>query len=720
VVVISRTGLAGALSCLVVAAALSAPGAAQAALPHVLAGSSPYSALSDGTLVYANAANLPQVDIAKVGLGQSGAGAAVPSGLGTSDQLLQPLLGKSTAGKTAFGHGTGAGVGLLGSQTAPPAIALTTAEATSPAPSTATSQLATIPLAPVATADITPSSATANTTADGACVLGKDISNGAAHIVNAQAVTSGAVSVVGLGGTSDTTSRTRLITPTKANGSTVTTGKSGLLGQTTQVLAPITLFKGVPGAETTITVLGPLQLSAAAGGVPGTSVVSYGVVGKGDADPVVTITNGGNTTSLTSQQVFTGAGVVIKLGVADITLGTPAHSLTGLEGTPVTQAANGTSAAAAVDFVRVTVPGSLAPNGVAVGGPLGTVLNPVLDPVATALGAVTGAIQTALAGLGIADLRVGHLEARATVPVGGIDCSTDNPLSESRKDVSALNVQPGSTFTYDIRVPNRGNAPITNVKVVDTYPAELAFVSSVPAPASRSGHTLTFQLGTLQPNEFRIIQMVFKVPANAKAGTIYHNSAIITGTYLGQPVSFPVEVDGPTVGPVRVGDCNLSGSTKFASNTKVKTGENFGYFVNVLNSGGSDCANVTVSDTLIKGVRFVSCTDGCTHSGQVVTWKLGTLKGGDSRVLGVIVKVVATSGTLPNTAIVTSPSGTGGRPSTPGPTITNVTFPAPGNPADGPNGQLPRTGLPVGLGALGLLGLLGAGVTMRLRRREWS
>jgi uncharacterized repeat protein (TIGR01451 family) len=445
------------------------------------------------------------------------------------------------------------------------------------------------------------------------------------------------------------------------------------------------------------------------------SVLSYGVVGKGDADPVVTIKNGSNVQTLSSQQVFTASGVVIKLGVADIMLGAPAHSLTGLEGSPVTQSADGTNAAGAVDVVRVTVPGSLSPTGSAVGGPLGTVLNPVLNAVVSALDPALSQLQSALAGAGLnlADVRVGHLEARANVPVGGIDCSSENPLSESRKDVSTLHVQPGSTFDYDIRVPNRGASALTNVKVVDTYPADLTFVSSVPAPSSRNGHTLTFDLGTLQPNEFRTIQLVFKVPNDAKAGTIYHNCAIITGSYLGQPVSFPVQVDGPTVGPVRTGGCNLSGSTKFASNLQVKTGENFGYFVNVLNSGGKDCADVTVSDPLISGVRFVSCTDGCTHNGQVVTWKLGTVKAGDSRVLGVIVKVVATSGTLPNTAVVTSPSGTGGRPTTPGPTITNVSVPAPGNPTDGPNGQLPRTGLPVGL-----LGLLGAGVTMRLRRRE--
>jgi uncharacterized repeat protein (TIGR01451 family) len=719
-----RSRAAGAISCLVVAGALSVPAATASAAtaPHALlqaAGSSAYSGLSDGSLVYANAANLPPIDIAKASTGQSAAGVALPSGLGTSDQLLQRLLTKSAAGKTAYGHGSGLNVGLLGSQTAPPQVALTTVEATSPAPSTGAGQLLALPVDPLLTANVLPGSATANTTADGSCVIGKDISNGAAHVANAKAVTAGGISVLGLGGTSDTVSKTKLIAPTRADGTTVATGKSGLLSQTTQHLAPITLFAGTPAALT-ITVLGDLQLSAAAGGVAGTSVVSYGVVGKGPNDPVLTIAGGGMTQTLTSQQLFGNGGVVLPLGVADVTIGAPAHSLTGLEGTPVSELANGTSASAAVDFLRVTVPGALTtPSTNPVGGPLGAVLNPVLNPVIAGLSPVLTALQTALAaaGLNVADIRVGHLEARSAVPAGGIDCSTDNPLSESRKDVTALNVQPGSTFQYDIRVPNRGTSPITNVKVVDTYSAGLQFVSSVPAPVSTGTNTLTYSLGTIAPNEFKTIVLTFKVPTSAKAGTVYRNSAVITGTYAGRPVTTTVTVSGPTVGPVRVGDCNLSGSTKFASNTQVKTGENFGYFVNVLNSGGKPCLNTTVSDTLIKGVTFVSCTAGCTHSGQVVTWKLGTLNAGDSRVVSVVVKVTATSGTLPNTAIVSSPSGTGGRPSTAGPAVTLTSVATGGNPADGPNGQLPRTGLPTGPAALALVLLVGAGATLRMRRR---
>ena len=722
----TRSRAAGALSVLTAAGLLTLPSAASAVpatvMPHAAATSGAYSSYSSGDIVYANAANLPPADVAKASTGQSAAGAGVAGGaLVTSDQLQQPLLTASKSGKTAYGHSAGLNVGLLGGVTAPPQISQTLLEATSPAPTSKSGNLLSLPIDPLLTADVLPGTVNANTTADGSCVIGKDISNGAAHVANATIVNGGPAAVVGqLDGTSDTLSHTKLITPTKANGTTVSTGKSGLLGETTLTLAPLTLLKGTP-LEIKIEVLKDIRLSAAAGGVPGTSVVSYGAVGATNTTPVLKLTIAGQTQTLTSQQVFGGTGLTLALGVIDVTIGAPAHALTGLEGSPVTQAANGTAASAAADFIRVTVPGKLPvptanPLGSGPLAPLGTALAPVLSGLGSALTPLQDALASA--GLNVADIRQGHLEASTSVPVGGIDCNNENPLNESRKDVSALNVQPGSTFDYDIRVPNRGASPVTNVKVVDTYSSELIFKKSVPAPVTHSANKLTYDLGTIQPNEFKTIVLTFTVPDSAKAGTVYHNEAVITGTYLGQPITTTVTVDGPTVGPAHGGDCNLSGSTKFASNLQVKTGETFGYFVNVLNSGSKPCLNTTVTDTLIDGVTFVSCTAGCTHSGQDVTWKLGTLNGGDSRVVSVIVKVTATSGSLPNTAVVSSPSGTGGRPSTPGPVVTGVTIAAPGNPANGPdsaNGALPRTGLPTGPAALALVLLVGAGVLMRRR-----
>lgn len=720
------TGTAG----LLLLAGLAAPVAASAAPLPVLAasGGSSYTGFSNGTLEAVNALNLPPTDVARVGLGQSAAGVQLPGPLGsaaTADQLKQPLLIAAKAGKTAYGHASGANVGLLSAQTSTPQLTQTLVEATSPKPSSAKGDLLTLPASPLAYAEVLPGAAAANTTADGACVTGKDISSGDASIANAKVLDAApTATVLTVDPVSQTISHERLVQPTKADGTTVASDNSGLLSQTTETLAPITLFKGTP-AELTIKVLGPIQLSVAAGGLPGTAVVSYGMPGKSGTLPVVSVTVGGQTQMLTADQVFGAKGFVIPLGVADITIGAPAHSLTGLEGTAPATAGDGTAASAAVDFVRVTLPGKLAtPGQNPLDGPLAP-LNQALNPILSGADPVLSQIQKALtdAGLNIADVRVGHMEASATVPAGGINCgSGDNPLSESRKDVSATSVTPGQTFTYTLRIPNRGSAPITDVTVKDTYASGLDFVSSVPAPASHSGNTLTYNLGTIEPNEFKTIVMTFKAPADS-AGEHFHNDATITGTYQGQPVTMPVSVDGPTVVTGLTGACNLSGSTKYASNTKVTTGETFGYFVNVFNSGGQACNNVKVSDTLVDGVTFVSCSDSCTHSGQDVSWDLGTLASGQSKVLAVLVKVTATSGTLPNKADVTADSGTPGHPSTEGPTVTSVSVPRDGVPADltsatggaGGLGELPHTGLPTVPAVAGLL-LLGAGALLRRRR----
>ena len=692
--------------------------------PLAATGGKAYTGYSNGTLEYVHALNLDPV-VAKAGLGQSAAGVQMPAPLGTAavhDQLKQPTLIKPTAGKTAFGHAVGANVGILegiGDEPAPIEDALS--EATSPAPSTdGPKELLDVPVSPVLHASLLRTSAAANTLADGSCVFGKDLGMGTAEVTNAQVLTPDpATAVVETNSVSQSISHERLVKVGANN---------GLLSATAQYLAPVQILKGTP-AEVDIQVLGnhTIELDAQAGGAPGTSTVTYGMPGVSGTTPVVRITIGGTEViNLTSQDVFGTQGFILPLGIADITIGGQAHSLTGLEGTQPTKAANGTSASAAADFIRVSIPGRLPVPGngqvFGTGSPFEP-LNAALGPIVTGLAPLTGGLQSALNGLDLEDLRIGHLEATATVPVGGIDCSTDdtNPLDESRKDVSATNVTAGQTFNYTIRVPNRGTAPVTNVTVTDTYSAALEFVSSVPAPASHSGNVLHYNLGTIDPNEFDTIVMTFRVPSNATVGTVYHNHALISGTYNGNPVSFPVDVNGPTVTGPLTGGCNLSGSRKYASNTHVKTGENFGYFINVFNSGGTDCKNVVVKDTLVSGVAFVSCTLSCTHSGQNVTWNLGTVKSGQSLVLSVIVKVTAHSGRLPNTAIITTTNGTGGKPHTPGPIVDQTTVPAPGVPAvlvRDDSGQLPRTGMSAAVGALGGLLLLSGAVAWRRRRTD--
>jgi uncharacterized repeat protein (TIGR01451 family) len=324
---------------------------------------------------------------------------------------------------------------------------------------------------------------------------------------------------------------------------------------------------------------------------------------------------------------------------------------------------------------------------------------------------VTGALT-------LLDLTVGDVTATSHAPAGGVVCGslTPDPLRDARKDASATTVHAGNSFNYTITVPNRGNADISNVTVTDTVSGSpaLQLVASNPAPTSHTGNTYVFSLGTIAPNQVKVISMTFKVPSGADPGTKYSNKAVIRGTYGGQTITKTVTTPYPSVDEAGNGPCDLSQSTKFASHIKVRTGQNFTYYVNVFNQGGQACTSVVVKDALGSGVTFVSCNYGCTHSGQLVTWKIAKLEPSASQTLAVTVRAVATSGRLPNDADITPSSGTGGTPHTDGPQVTTSSVLSPSQPAERGDQQLPRTGAnPL----LALLASLTVGFALVLRRR---
>lgn len=316
------------------------------------------------------------------------------------------------------------------------------------------------------------------------------------------------------------------------------------------------------------------------------------------------------------------------------------------------------------------------------------------------------------------DLSVGDVTATAKAPAGGVNCQplTPDPLRDARKDASATTVNAGQTFNYTITVPNRGNADLTDVTVKDTVSGSpaLVLVSATPAPTARSGNTYTFSLGNIAPNQVKTITMTFRVPAGAALGTQYSNKAVITAVYGGQTVTKTVTTPHPRVDGPGTGPCDLSQSTKFASHIKVRTGQNFTYYVNVFNQGGQACTSIVVKDVLTAGTKFVSCNYSCTHSGQLVTWKIATLAPSASVTLAVTVKATATSGRLPNDADITPASGTGGAPHTDGPQVTTSSVLSPSFPASRGEQQLPRTG---GVPLVALMGVALVGAGLFLRRR---
>src|SRR5262249_49212480 len=89
--------------------------------------------------------------------------------------------------------------------------------------------------------------------------------------------------------------------------------------------------------------------------------------------------------------------------------------------------------------------------------------------------------------------------------------------------------------------------------------------------------------------------------------------------------------------------------TKSAPPTQ-NAGSRFTYTVTATNQGQLSATNVVVTDTLPVGATFVSATDNPTVNGRILTWSLGTLAAGASRVLTVTVHAPPLADPLLNVA----------------------------------------------------------------------
>jgi uncharacterized repeat protein (TIGR01451 family) len=516
-------------------------------------------------------------------------------------------------------------------------------------------ELLSVPAAPLLTATIASADAHSRWNADGSCVTNGPISSSISKVADA----------VVLPGTPATIALTNSADPTGAVVSQTTLGLAkqpasaanyAVRSTSSTQVTSVSLFDGALVVE----VVTAPKVVATATGVPGTSTVVL-------TQPILkvngtTILAGGDITSLN----IPGLPVLeVKAGILSKTI-----------------SADGTSATGSGTLLSVKA---------------------LSDP----------ALGTAL------DLTVGDVTATAHAPAGGVNCetATPNPLRDARKDASATTVNAGKSFDYTITVPNRGSEDLTNVTVKDTVSGSpaLELVDSTPDPTSHSGNVYNFSLGTIAPNQVKTIVMTFKVPAGTANGTDYSNTAVITATYAGQTITKTVTTPYPSVDGPGTGPCDLSQSTKFASHIKVTTGENFTYYINAFNQGSLPCTDIVVKDALVAGVQFVSCTYGCTHSGQLVTWNISSIAAGASKMLSVTVKTLATSGTLPDTADITPSTGTGGSPHTPGPTVTNVSVLSPSFPAMRGDNAFPRTG---GSPLLSLGAIMLVGTALVLRRRS--
>ncbi|MDQ3946086.1 MAG: DUF11 domain-containing protein, partial [Actinomycetota bacterium] len=360
-----------------------------------------------------------------------------------------------------------------------------------PSGETVSKNLTKVDLDPVTSADLLRSSAAARAAGTG-CVIGADLAYGLGEFTDTKLVRQSQADDALLSttanqpprGTSRSVSRTRLTTlPGRP------LGLFGLLSETRQTIAPVTILEGTD-QQLTIELAGEWVLRAFSDGVKGT--VTFGPEMEDPTIPLLRVfdAEGELINEFTMDALLTKEGTAIEIADgALVTLGEDPRAIGGDElSKPLT---GGTLTTAAVDVARIQV----------------------VDPE----------------GGGVAELRVGHMEAGVALPAGGIRCPDIGMVKESNPGT----VKAGDIFTWTITMSNLNDCLLDDVKIVDTISTSAGIgyeiLSTSPA-ADRKGSVLTFSdIGPLGFGDSRTVSIRVKVADDA-AGGRFRDEAVATGT----------------------------------------------------------------------------------------------------------------------------------------------------------------------------------------------
>jgi hypothetical protein len=495
---------------------------------QVAGSSADFAASATSSVIHVDAIQSGNMRLADVEVAFSGATAARDKLSQQVTNEMQRVVQPSIPGKVSYGRGSGAEIGAAISPSGENQVVLAAKVESSALPSTdlLTKDIS-VPLAPLAYVGLARGQSQARwESSNNVCdTLGSDISYGSGYASDVQLL-----DTAGEGGpqltkpvistdhpsperaVSQSVSRTILVPQVTRDGQ-LAGPNFGILSETRQTIAPVTLFRGTAN-QVTIEFLGEWVMQAVANGTPGGAYVHYGPDAPSPETAILRVINavGQVTNILKFQQLLGNEGLNVNVpGVLELSVGEDPRSIGGDATSAPSTSPDGTFAAAAVDVVRVKL---LDQNSV-VGGILNTV--------------GVGGGQPFHGG----DVRVGHMEVSSRVPAGGIACSL--PVAKSASSASA---PVGSLFSTNIKVSNPFDCAVENVSVTDAVSVERAArfaveatnpmaTSSIAGEGQTGGSIVWGNIGSIASNGSRTVSTSMR----AQGGDgVVNDKAMATGT----------------------------------------------------------------------------------------------------------------------------------------------------------------------------------------------
>ncbi|MFI5866322.1 hypothetical protein [Streptomyces sp. NPDC051546] len=206
----------------------------------------------------------------------------------------------------------------------------------------------------------------------------------------------------------------------------------------------------------------------------------------------------------------------------------------------------------------------------------------------------------------------------STAPATVVTARAD--VAAEKEGVGSGPVVPGQEFAYRITARNLGPSHTSAVRISDTLPTPLRFVSSADG-CTASGQQLSCPVRD-QLNAGSSASWTLRVrldPAYQGDGSDLGNVASVRHALPDpQPANDSSAAAAPP-GGVAAAQADLSLVKTVETRSPVAPGETFAYTVTVRNGGPSVARKVTVADPLPAALAFVSSAGGCTAVGRDVT-----------------------------------------------------------------------------------------------------
>jgi uncharacterized repeat protein (TIGR01451 family) len=273
------------------------------------------------------------------------------------------------------------------------------------------------------------------------------------------------------------------------------------------------------------------------------------------------------------------------------------------------------------------------------------------DSVIWNVGALTnGASRTDTLQLTLATIGAARVDVRATTTTADSVAANDTAsasvavralradLAITHVRITADTVTVGDTVRYVITTTNLGPDQAQSTVVRDTLGVGLTYASASGSPTV-SGQELSWNVGALASGGTRTDTVTVTA---ATAGTL-SSIAQATSTNVDlAPSNNRATADVTVLAPIAVAD--LSVTHTVVGSTSVLRGATVQYIITTTNIGPDAASTVVTRDSLPSDVTYASATGSPSVSGRELTWSIGALASGASRVDTVTV-TASTAGT---------------------------------------------------------------------------